>query len=46
MHCPGPSKDGEMSLEGETWGMEVEPAAQSVVPMTCQTCKLEGPPHT
>lgn len=25
MYCPGPRKDWEMSLEGETWGREVEP---------------------
>lgn len=25
MYCPGWSKDQEMPLEGETWGVEVDP---------------------
>lgn len=37
MYCPGQSKDLGMPLEGETWGLEVEPlppppAIQSAVP--------------
>lgn len=49
MYCPGQNKDLEMPLEGETRGLEVEPLpllfkVQS--PRTCQTCRLEGPPHT
>lgn len=33
MYCPGPSKDWEMPLEGETWGMEVEPRCPKCGPL-------------
>lgn len=46
MYCPGPGKDGEMSLEGETWGVEVEPSCPKCGFQDSQTCRLESPPHT
>lgn len=49
MYCPGPSKDQEMPLEGETWGMEVEsllPKVWSLGPVRHADLRVHPTPNS
>lgn len=46
VYCPGPRKDWEMSLEGKTWGMEVEPSCPNCGPVRLADSRVHPIPNS